>query len=176
MNEGRDESGNPCVRVADSLTDAEIDRLAAILVAVVDEGASVGYLPPLDPDEARAYWRHVCKPNVVLLLAEIDGVIAGTVQLEMATKANGQHRAEVNRLLVDPAYQRRGLGRLLMAALEGEARARGRTLLHLDTREGDTSNDFYRSIGWTEAGTIPMWARSADGSLEGTAFYFKVLD
>ena len=86
-----------------------------------------------------------------------------------------RHRAEVNRLLVDPAYQRQGLGRVLMEALEQEAQVLGRTLLHLDTREGDTSNAFYRSLGWTEAGTIPMWAASAAGELNGTVFYYKTL-
>ncbi|MCC6943480.1 MAG: GNAT family N-acetyltransferase [Thermomicrobiales bacterium] len=164
------------VRIATELTGAEIDRLGEILVAIVDDGASVGYLPPLEPAKATAYWRGVCKPEVILFLAEVDGEIAGTVQLELAAKANARHRAEVNRLLVDPAYQRRGIGRVLMEALEVEARVLGRTLLHLDTREGDTSNDFYRSQGWTEAGTIPMWARSSGGSLDGTVFYYKVLE
>ena len=164
------------IRTASTLTEREIGRLGEILVAVVDAGASVGYLPPLDFEVAESYWRSVCKPEVLLLLAEVEGVIAGTVQLELATKSNARHRAEVNRLLVDPAYQRQGLGRVLMEALEQEARALGRTLLHLDTREGDTSNDFYRSLGWTEAGTIPMWAESATGTLDGTVFYFKVLE
>ncbi|MBX3070527.1 MAG: GNAT family N-acetyltransferase [Thermomicrobiales bacterium] len=164
------------IRVVTSLSDAEIQRLGEMLVAVVEAGASVGYLPPLDASVAQQYWRGVCKPEVLLLLAEVDGEIAGTVQLELATKANARHRAEVNRLLVDPKYQRQGLGRVLMEALESEAKVLGRTLLHLDTREGDTSNDFYRSQGWTEAGMIPMWARSSGGSLDGTVFYYKVLE
>ena len=56
------------------------------------------------------------------------------------------------------------------------ARREGRTLLYLDTREGDTSNDVYRALGWVEAGRIPKWARSASGTLDGTVFYYKELD
>lgn len=159
-----------------SLDERQVDDLADLLVAVVAQGASVGYLPPLEREAATAYWRHVCAPGIVLLLAEIDGAVVGSVQLELASKANARHRAEVNKLLVAPHVQRRGIGRLLMTAIEAEARVHDRTLLHLDTREGDTSNDFYRSLGWTEAGTIPMWACSADGSLDGTVFYYRVLE
>ena len=163
------------VRIAESLSESEVDQLAAILVAIVDAGASVGYLPPLDIATSRSYWRGVLQPDIFLFLAEIDGQIAGTVQLECARKANARHRAEVNRLLVAPEFQRRGVGRVLMDALESHARSIGRTLLHLDTREGDRSSDFYRAQGWIEAGTIPMWAMSAEGRLEGTTFYYKTM-
>ena len=164
------------VREVDSLLPAQIEQLADILVAVTADGASVGYLPPLDPAEARAYWEGAVRPGTILLIAERDGRIVGTAQLEMAMKLNGSHRAEVNKVLVDPACQRQGIGRRLMEALEEVARREGRTLLHLDTREGAGSNDLYRRMGFTEAGRNPNWARSASGSLDGTVFYYKLLE
>jgi GNAT superfamily N-acetyltransferase len=171
-----DQPSEVVVREIESLTPDQAERLAEILIAVTADGASVGYLPPLDLDEARAYWSSVVRPGNILLIAERDGRIVGTAQLELATKINGRHRAEVNKVLVDPACQRQGIGRRLMDALDEVARREGRTLLHLDTREGDGSNDLYLRAGYTEAGRIPQWARSAAGSLEGTVFYFKVLD
>ncbi len=66
-----------------------------------------------------------------------------------------------------------GIGRALLAEAEMTARAAGKTLLVLDTREGDPSNDLYRAAGWTEAGRVPKWAQAADGRLAGTVFYFK---
>jgi ribosomal protein S18 acetylase RimI-like enzyme len=161
---------------AGSLASDQIEQLTNILIAVTADGASVGYLPPLDPDEARGYWAGVIRPGNILLIAEHNGRIVGTAQLELAMKLNARHRAEVNKVLVDPACQRQGIGRRLMEALEEVARREGRTLLHLDTREGDGSNDLYRRMGFTEAGRIPNWARSASGSLDGTVFYFKLLD
>jgi GNAT superfamily N-acetyltransferase len=163
------------VRRVDTLTTKQIDRLADILIAVTADGASVGYLPPLDPAEAKAYWAGVVRPGNILLIAERDGRIVGTGQLELAMKLNGSHRAEVNKVLVDPVCQRQGIGRRLMETIDDVARREGRTLLHLDTREGDGSNDLYRRMGYTEAGRIPNWARSASGSLDGTVFYFKLL-
>ena len=159
-----------------SLTPEQVERLAEILVAVTADGASVGYVPPLDPAEARAYWGGVAKPGNILLIAEREGRIVGTAQLELAMRLNGRHRAEVNKVLVDPACQRQGIGRRLMEELETVARREGRTLLHLDTREGDGSNDLYRRMGYTEAGRIPHWARSASGSLDATVFYYKLLE
>jgi ribosomal protein S18 acetylase RimI-like enzyme len=159
-----------------SLTERDADELAELLVAVVDQGASVGYLPPLDPEVARAYWRHAIEAdNLVFLVARRAGVIVGTVQLEWSPKRNGRHRAEVNKLLVHPNAQRLGIGRKLMDRLEALAAENGWTTLHLDTREGDTSNDFYQSQGWVKVGIIPRWAESADGTLDGTVFYYKLL-
>lgn len=163
------------IREVTALSNDEIDQLADVLIGVVADGASVGYLPPLAPDEARAYWSGVVRPGNIMLVAERDGRIIGTAQLELAMRLNGRHRAEVNKVLVRPDCQRQGIGRRLMEAIDEVARREGRTLLHLDTREGDGSNDLYSKMGYIEAGRIPDWARSADGNLHTTVFYFKQL-
>lgn len=142
--------------------------LVALLQDAVDGGASVGFLPPLAAEDASAYW-----DSVAAALA--GGGIAGTVQLDLAGQGNGRHRAEVTKLMVLGSARRRGIGRLLMEAAEAEARGLGRTTLVLDTREGDPSEALYRGMGWQLAGTIPRYARSADGTLHTTAFYYKLL-
>lgn len=163
------------IREVTSLGDRDIAELAALLVAVVAQGASVGFLPPLTMDAAETYWRTGLEPGTILLVAEQDGRIAGTAQLVLAMRPNGRHRAEVNKVLVHPAFQRQGIGRRLMDAIETIARREGRTLLHLDTREGDPANRLYQAAGYIEAGRIPCWARSADGTLQATVFYYKLL-
>lgn len=163
------------IREVTQLADRELAELASMLVAVVAQGASVGFLPPLEMAVAEAYWRTGLEPGTILLVAELDGSIVGTAQLALAMRPNGQHRAEVNKVLVHPAFQRQGIGRALMEAIEAVARREGRTLLHLDTREGDPSNRLYQSLGYIEAGRIPCWARSADGNLHTTVFYYKLL-
>lgn len=158
-----------------SLADGQLDPLAGILVAVVAAGASVGFLPPFDHSEARDYWAGVVRPGNVLLIAEVGGQVAGTAQLELAMRRNGRHRAEVNKVLVHPDWQRRGIGRRLMEEIERVARREERTLLHLDTRAGDASNRLYAELGYIEAGRIPNWAMSADGTLHTTVLYYKLL-
>jgi len=46
----------------------------------------------------------------------------------------------------------------------------------LQDREEDPSERLYQTLGWQRAGAIPRWARSADGTLHTTVFYYRVLD
>ena len=71
------------------------EALAALLVDVVAQGASVGFLNPLAPSDARAYWSNVLAPHVTLLVAEQQGRLVGTAQLHAAQQPNAKHRAEV---------------------------------------------------------------------------------
>ena len=157
--------------------------LATLLRNVVDDGGSVGFLPPLSEDDAREYWEGAAdavKGGARLLWVARDagaivGPIIGTVQLDLEKRANGNHRAELIKLMVHPSARRRGVGRALMLAAQGEARRRGRQTLVLDTRQGDPAEALYRSLGWTFVGAIPRYARSADGALHATALYYLLL-
>jgi len=154
--------------------------LVALLQDVVDAGASVGFLPPLGADEASRYWDGVAaavgEGTRGLWVARAAADIVGTVQLDLEKRPNGNHRAVVMKLMVHTSARRRGVGRALLLAAEAEARRRGRTTLVLDTRRGDPSELLYLSLGWTLAGVIPRYARSADGRLDASAFYYRLLD
>jgi ribosomal protein S18 acetylase RimI-like enzyme len=155
--------------------------LAGLLRDAVDSGASLGFLPPLSAAEAAAYWDTVVAGlrdgrRVLLVARDADDGIVGAVQLELESRANAAHRAEVTKLMVHRSARRRGLGRALMLACEAEARRRGRTALHLDTRQGDPSEALYRALGWQFAGAIPRWAKSADGTFHTTVLYCRFLD
>ena len=159
----------------------DLDGIARVLHDCVHGGASVSFVVPFTMEEARAYWREKVMPGAWagtrrVLVARLDGEIAGTVQVDLATPANQRHRAEVSKLLVHPDSRRRGLGRALMVAVEGQARVAGRTLLTLDTRTGDAAEALYLSLGYKLAGVIPGYARGpGSGQLESTSFMYKKL-
>ena len=155
--------------------------LVTLLQDAVDSGASVGFLPPLGEVEAARYWDSVAAAlgegsRVILAAHDRELGLVGSGQLELATRANARHRAEVAKVMVHRRARRRGVGRALMLALEEHARRLGRTTLILDTRQGDPSEGLYRAAGWTFAGAIPRYARSATGTFDATALYFKLLD
>ncbi|WP_054023003.1 GNAT family N-acetyltransferase [Bacillus sp. FJAT-28004] len=153
-----------------------INGLSDLLVQVVEDGASIGFLPPMKQSEAAMYWEDVLSPEVILFIAKIDNHIVGSVQLHLCMKQNGGHRVEIAKLMTHPNYRLRGIGRSLMQKAERRARDEGRTLLVLDTRDGDPSNNLYTSLGFIEAGRIPDYAQSANGQLDATVFYYKKLN
>lgn len=164
------------IRKIESIDAELLHQLSNLLIEVVGAGASIGFLPPLTMREAEEYWEHVVAPGVQLWVAESGEKVVGTVQLHLVLKTNGSHRAEIAKLMVSPAARRCGIARLLMQTAEEKARNENRTLLVLDTRAGDPSNVLYQSMGYVEAGRIPHYARSADGQLDATVFYFKELN
>ena len=173
-------------RLAPDEIAASLSGLSALLEDVVGGGASIGFLWPMSPGEADAYWRSCVAPVTdgtrVLLVTFDDSAhpeasrrIIGTGQLDLAQRANGRHRAEVAKLMVHPSARRHGTGRSLMLALEDEARRLGRTTLHLDTVAGAPAEHLYRGLGWTLVGGIPNYAANTDGALEENAIYYKLL-
>lgn len=154
-------------------------QFCELLADAVHSGASVGFLPPLNPIEALEYWdtvREAILDGSRILIAAYDGdELLGSVQLNLEMRANGAHRAEIAKLLVMQRVRRRGVGKALMLAAEQAARQLGRTLLVLDTRKGDPSWQLYQKLGYVIAGEIPGYARSADGSLHTTVFFYKSL-
>ncbi|MBP1994887.1 GNAT family N-acetyltransferase [Paenibacillus eucommiae] len=157
-----------------SSTREYLNELTELLIQVVEDGASVGFLPPLQHSEAALYWEHVLNPEVILFVAKINNQLVGTVQLHLCNKQNGSHRAEIAKLMVHLNGRRKGIGRLLMQRAEERAKQEGRSLLVLDTREGDPSNHLYASIGYIQAGRIPNYAESANGEFAATIFYYKI--
>jgi len=160
--------------------DAALARgLRELLSDCVDHGASVGFLSPLDPAVADRYWDRVLgaveQGSVLLWVAEEDGRVVGSVQIEPCSKDNGRHRGELQKLLVLTAARGKGVARALMAEAERFAREAHRTLLVLDTEVGSVAESVYRKLGWTRAGEIPDYATTPTGKLHPTVYYFKRL-
>jgi ribosomal protein S18 acetylase RimI-like enzyme len=162
--------------------ESDLDALAGVLHAVVHQGAGVSFVVPFSHQDARAFWIEKVLPGVrvrtrrVLVARDRNGMIVGTVQIDLATPPNQPHRADVLKLLVHPGARRRGIARALMVALEDVARSEGRSLLTLDTWTGGPAETLYRSLGYTVLGVIPRYARgSLTPGLEPTTFMYKEL-
>jgi GNAT superfamily N-acetyltransferase len=157
-----------------------VPALADVLMDCVDGGASVSFMAPLSRATALAFWQGVAEgvargERVLLVAEEAGGQIVGTVQLIVSQPENQPHRADVAKMLVHRRARRQGIAQLLMAAVDDEARAAGKTVLVLDTVTGGDAERLYARAGWQRVGEVPRYALMPDGALCGTTFFYKHL-
>ena len=166
--------------LAAPIADSALDQLADVLVDCVAGGASVSFMSPFPHDSALGFFRKVAGSvaagDTALLAARLDGKIVGTVQLGLDTPPNQPHRADIKKMLVHRSARGRGIGAALMAAVEEEARRRGRWLLVLDTVPGENGHRLYLRAGWTQTGLVPDYALFPDCRLCDTAIMWKRLE
>lgn len=166
------------IRRLHTIDDAQLEQLADVVIDCVEGGASIGFMLPLTRERVLAFWRKVAASTAagkrVLLVAEDDRGICGTVQVVFAQPENQPHRADIAKMLVHRRARRRGLGEALMREAEIVARDFGKTLLVLDTASDDASR-VYERLGWIRLGTVPRFALLPGGGFCDTIFYYRDL-
>ncbi|MBJ2158581.1 GNAT family N-acetyltransferase [Variovorax sp. IB41] len=169
----------PRVRALATVSDAQVQALADLLIDCVEGGASVSFMLPITRERALAFWRKVAdgvaRGERVLLVAEDDEGLLGTVQVVLDQPENQPHRAEVSKMLVFRRARRRGIGALLMQAAEDAAREHRKTLLVLDTSSAEAER-LYARMGWQRVGVIPGFALLPEGEPCGTTFFYLALE
>lgn len=168
--------------ISGPLSSTDQASLETLLIACVAGGASIGFLAPLGDVEAKRYWDKIsadlANGGRVLLVARdaASRQIVGAAQLALESRANGRHRAEVQKVMVLPSARRRGIATRLMAAIEAAARAREVRLLFLDTSDGPGgAREFYAALRYVYVGGIPGYALDPDGMPAQNAIYYKTL-
>ena len=90
-------------------------------------------------------------PNGLLLLAYVDGDLAGCGAFRPLPDADYANACEMKRLYVRRAFRRFGLGRLLAQALIDRATEAGYSAMLLDTLDDmEAARGLYASLGFEE--------------------------
>lgn len=113
----------------------------------------LGY-PSSAAQAAERFERIAADPSTWLVVAELDGEVAGFAVLHVQNLVErDEPGCEVAGLVVGERFRRRGVGELLMQALEDEARARGGRTMVLNTahRRAD-AHAFYEALGYEHTG------------------------
>ncbi|WP_308299004.1 GNAT family N-acetyltransferase [Streptomyces sp. GESEQ-35] len=128
-------------------------------VTVRDIGPAADRLiADLDPERGR------------LLVAIMDGTLAGWLIVRRDPHPLVAHFGVVNHLQTRPRFRRQGIGAALMRHVRGMARDdMGLEQLQLSARAGLGLEDFYRSLGWTEVGRWPGALRVAPATTVTTS-------
>ena len=103
----------------------------------------------------KAYWAAYeaidRDPNNMLIVAEIDGRVAGTLQLTYIPSLTytGGERAQIEGIRVAAEHRGHGVGQELIAWVVEQARARGCRVVQLTTdRQRPDAIRFYQKIGF----------------------------
>ena len=90
-------------------------------------------------------------PSGHLLLAFVDGALAGCGAFRALADVDYANACEMKRLYVRPAFRRFGLGRMLAQALLDEARRAGHSVMLLDTLDDmESARGLYETLGFKE--------------------------
>lgn len=167
------------IRRLDQPSESDVAALADVLIACVEGGASVSFMLPITRERAVSFWNTVAREaqagERIVLVAEDDVGIVGTVQLILNLPENQPHRVDLAKLLVHPRGRRRGIAAALMNAADDATRRAGRSLMVLDAVTGGDAARLYERLGWKRVGDIPGFALYPGGGLCSTTYYYRQL-
>src|SRR5438093_3998946 len=136
---------------ASAVTVREADPRDAVRVAALL--GELGY--PSTPEQAAERLERIAgDPTTWVIVAESGGELAGLGALHVQNLVErDEPGCEVAGLVVGQRFRRRGIGELLMQALEEEARRRGGKVMVLNTahRRAD-AHGFYEALGYEHTG------------------------
>lgn len=146
-----------------------VRELAACWMTVANAGGAVGFaFPPVSFDDVAPVAERLVAdldPGYNrLLLARVDGVLAGWLSLSRHRNPLVSHWGEVKRVQTHPGYRGQGIGRALMERVRRVARDEmSLEQLRLAARGGEGLEEFYGRLGWTETGRWPAALRFPHG-------------
>lgn len=158
---------------------ADLHDLCDAAEAAIESGGGFGWLHAPERHVMETYWRGVLLvPERELFVARLDGVIAGSVQLQRAPR-NNEAQAFVGQLttfFLAPWSRGHGLARRLVEAVEARAVWYGLRAIQLDVRATqERAIQLYEAMGYQRWGTNPSYALVDDEWVSGHA-YHKRLD
>jgi GNAT superfamily N-acetyltransferase len=132
--------------------DARREDVPAIVALLADDVLGAEREAAADEAYETAFEQVESDPRSRLIVAEADGQVAGTLQLNMlpGLSRRGTLRAQIEGVRVAAPYRGRGLGRAMIKWAIGVAREEGCGLVQLtsDKRRHDAVR-FYESLGFT---------------------------
>ncbi len=131
---------------------------------------------PSDVEENKKRWLDGINSNKITLIGLYDGRIVASASLILHdVHSRSAHTASFG-VAVHPAFQKKGLGTVLVTALEEIARNSGVKKVEVNYYEGNPAAALYRSLGYREEGSRLKKGRLDDGTYVDEILLYKFLD
>ena len=162
----------------ESLSETDLLDLCEATDAAILDGGGFGFVTPPERNWLERYWQGVLLvPERSLFVARREGSICGSVQMVAPPRNNEAQKsiAAVQHLFVAPWARGLGVGRLLMEAVEAEAKVRRFKVINLDVRETQTQAiAMYEGLGYRRWGLHPKYAHVRGRWVPGIYFFKDV--
>jgi len=156
--------------------EADLEAIRTIYNAAVAETTAIWNEVLVDLDDRRRWWNARRAAGFPVLVAEIDGRVAGYGSFGDFRAFDGYRHTVEHSVYVAESLRRRGAARALMVALEARARALGKHAMVAGIEAGNAASiALHRELGFTPAGVLPQVGRKFDRWLD-LAFLVKLLD
>ncbi len=166
-------------RITSKLKISDLNDLCDAADSAILAGGGFGWVKMPERQAMERYWQGVnAVPNRILLVARLEGVIAGALQIIRPQLNNEAQRTSVQfaHHFTAPWARKSGIAKALL--LEGEAIARdeGYEVINLDVRETmSAAIKLYEGQGYTLMGIHPAYAKVNDDMVKGH-YYYKILN
>lgn len=140
-----------CIRPA---TDADLEAIQAIYNHAIETSVATWDEEPWSM-EKRLAWFQDHDASEPILVAEIEGEVAGFAGLSRMSQKSGWRFTRENTIYIGERFRGMGVGKVLLSALIGQARELGlRLIVASITSENEASIGLHRDLGFREVGTL----------------------
>ena len=149
-------------------------QIYPIYAAIIAAGETYAFPEGQSPDEARPWWME--EPPGQTVVAESDGVIAGSAKMGPNRPGRGSHVATAS-FLVDPARQGQGIGRALGEYTLDWCRQAGFASIQFNAvvESNAPAVHLWQSLGFWIIGTVPESFDHPRRGLVGLHVMFRYL-
>ncbi|MFN8831544.1 MAG: GNAT family N-acetyltransferase [Labrys sp. (in: a-proteobacteria)] len=146
---------------------ADLPEILAIYNAAVSTTTAIWNWHPVDLANRRAWFDARAAQGYPILVAEIEGRVAGYASFGDWRAFDGYCHTVEHSIYVDEAFQRRGIGRALLAALIERAIGLGKHVMLGGIEAGNApSLALHRAFGFVETARMPEVGRKFDRWLD----------
>ncbi|TBW36455.1 N-acetyltransferase family protein [Siculibacillus lacustris] len=168
-------NGGAFIRIRDAV-DGDLEAIRTIYNRAVTETTAIWNDTVVDLDDRRRWMAARTALGYPVLVAEIDGVIAGYGSFADFRAFEGYRATAEHSVYVADTHRRRGVARAILIALEARARALGKhVLVAAIEAENTASIALHRDLGFVETGRLPQVGRKFGRWLD-LAFLVKILE